>query len=89
MGFPILATCQGSYDNNIVIKPMTDNTIQISGNPTKWLQGHNLFGTNDLKWLMYRFYTDLHEKLCDDGLNPTMQQYEQVEQETIPFQGLI
>ncbi len=71
---------QGSYDNNIVIKPMTDNTIQISGNPTKWLQGHNLFGTNDLKWLMYRFYTDLHEKLCDDGLNPTMQQYEQVEQ---------
>ena len=29
---------------------------------------------------MYRFYCDLHEKLCDDGLNPTMQQYEQVEQ---------
>lgn len=71
---------QGSHDSNIVIKPMTDNTIQISGNPTKWLQGHNLFGTNDLKWLMYRFYTDLHERLCDDGLNPTMQQYEQVEQ---------
>ena len=71
---------QGSHDSNIVIKPMTDNTIQISGNPTKWLQGHNLFGTNDLKWLMYRFYCDLHERLCDDGLNPTMQQYEQVEQ---------
>ena len=71
---------QGSHDSNIVIKPMTDNTIQVSGNPTKWLQGHNLFGTNDLKWLMYRFYCDLHEKLCDDGLNPTMQQYEQVEQ---------
>ena len=46
---------QGSHDSNIVIKPMTDNTIQVSGNPTKWLQGHNLFGTNDLKWLMYRF----------------------------------
>jgi II/X family phage/plasmid replication protein len=71
---------QGSHDSNIVIKPMTDNTIQISGNPTKWLQGHNLFGTNDLRWLMYRFYCDLHERLCDDGLNPTMQQYEQVEQ---------
>ena len=33
---------QGSHDSNIVIKPMTDNTIQVSGNPTKWLQGHNL-----------------------------------------------
>ena len=71
---------QGSYDNNIVIKPMTDNTIQISGNPTKWLQGHNLFGTNDLKWLMAKFYLDLHEKLCDDGLNPTGEQYDMVEQ---------
>ena len=69
---------QGSYDSNIVIKPITDNTIQISGNPTKWLQGHNLFGTNDLKWLMSKFYLDLHERLCDDGINPTLEQYEMV-----------
>lgn len=71
---------QGSYDNNIVIKPMTDNTIQVSGNPTKWLQGHNLFGTNDLKWLMAEFFSALHECLCDDGLNPTIEQLDMVEQ---------
>lgn len=27
---------QGSHDSNIVIKPMTDNTIQISGNQFKY-----------------------------------------------------
>ena len=62
---------QGSYDSNIVVKPVTENTIQISGNPTKWLQGHNLFGTNDLQWLMSTFFSSLHEVLCDDGLMPT------------------
>jgi len=71
---------QGSHDSSIVIKPMTENTIQISGNPAKWLQGHNLFGTNDLKWLMTRFFSSLHEVLCDDGINPTIDQLDMVEE---------
>lgn len=70
---------QGSHDSSIVIKSMTDNTIQVSGNPTKWLQGHNLFGTNDLKWLMRAFFSSLHEVLCDDGINPTIDQLDLVE----------
>lgn len=70
---------QGSHDSSIVIKPMTENTIQISGNPAKWLQGHNLFGTNDLKWLMARFFSSLHEVLCDDGLRPTIDQLDLIE----------
>lgn len=71
---------QGSHDSSIVIKPMTENTIQISGNPAKWLQGHNLFGTNDLQWLMARFFSSLHEVLCDDGLRPTIDQLDLIEE---------
>lgn len=70
---------EGSYSSNIQIKALTENTIQISGNPTKWLQGHNLFGTNNLQWLISKFYLDLHETLSDDGLNPTMQDYDLIE----------
>lgn len=31
------------------------NRLYISGNPTKFLQGHNIFGSNDYMPLMYRF----------------------------------
>lgn len=71
---------QGSHQASIVVKSITDNTIQVSGNPTKWLQGHNLFGTNDLKWLMKAFFSSLHEVLCDDGINPTIDQLDLVEE---------
>ncbi len=40
-------TVEGSYSSKIQIKSHTENQIYISGNPTKFLQGHNLFGTND------------------------------------------
>lgn len=43
---------EGSYSSKIQIKSHTDNQIYISGNPTKFLQGHNLFGSNDLVHVM-------------------------------------
>ena len=46
---------EGSYSSKIQIKPLPENKIYITGNPTKFLQGHNLFGTNDLKALMNKF----------------------------------
>ena len=42
----------GSHDSSISIRSLTENTIEILGNPAKWLQGHNLFGSNDLRLLM-------------------------------------
>ncbi|MBD0103457.1 hypothetical protein IAF22_20240, partial [Acinetobacter baumannii] len=42
----------GSYSTKIQIQSVTDTQIYISGNPTKFLQGHNLFGSNDLVGLM-------------------------------------
>ena len=46
---------EGSYSSKIQIKSHTENQIYISGNPTKFLQGHNLFGSNDLVSIMGKF----------------------------------
>lgn len=69
---------EGSYSTNIMVKSLTPHTIQVSGNPTKWLQGHNLFGTNNLRLLMWLFFLRLHEQLCDE-LFPTIDQLEMIE----------
>jgi len=65
---------EGSYSSKIQIKSHTENQIYISGNPTKFLQGHNLFGTNDLVGLMGKFFDELlkHPEL---GLCPDPFQY--------------
>ena len=69
----------GTYEATVQIKPISENMIQVSGNPAKWLQGHNLFGTNDLQYLMSEFYSWLFEAMCEDGINPTLEQIDMVE----------
>lgn len=39
---------RGSYESSISVKSLDNQTILIDGNPAKWLQGHNMFGTDDL-----------------------------------------
>lgn len=39
---------RGSYESSLSIKSLDPQTILIDGNPAKWLQGHNIFGTDDL-----------------------------------------
>lgn len=57
----------GSYDSRISIRscdftPNGDTwLIEISGNPVKWFQGHNLFGTDDLPNLIYETVIKLGE----------------------------
>lgn len=46
---------EGSHSTKIQIKSLTDTKLYISGNPVKFLQGHNLFGTDDLKYLFNKF----------------------------------
>lgn len=70
---------RGSYDSNMQVTPLTESRIRISGNPSKWLQGHNLFGSNDLKALVAQCFLNLHEILCEDGFNPTIEQSDRVE----------
>lgn len=71
-------TVEGSYSAKIQIKSHTDNQIYITGNPVKFLQGHNLFGTDDLSYLMGRFFDALLNH--DIGLIPTDSQYDAIQE---------
>ena len=61
---------EGSFSTKVQIQSLTDTQIYISGNPTKFLQGHNLFGSNDIVGLMGKFFDKLLENdelgLCPD-----------------------
>ena len=70
---------KGSHDASITIRSHTDNTVEISGNPAKFLQGHNVFGTNDLKYLVAKMI----DKLCmidELELKPTDVEYDNIQQ---------
>ena len=68
----------GSHDANITIRSHTDNTIEISGNPAKFLQGHNVFGTNDLKYLVAKLMDKLF--MMDElELKPTENEYNMIQ----------
>lgn len=68
---------EGSYSSKIQIKSHTDSQIWISGNPTKFLQGHNIFGSDDLVYIMGRFFDSLLKH--DIGLCPTSEQYQYIQ----------
>jgi len=41
--------CEGSFSSKIMVRAVTCEEIEISGNPAKFLQGHNLYGSADLR----------------------------------------
>ena len=55
----------GSHDSRIAIKsdgsagPGLASHLIISGNPSKFLQGHNIFGSDDLVALMHDTYRNI------------------------------
>ncbi len=53
---------EGSYSANITIRG-GGGYIELSGNPAKFLQGHNLFGPSDLKPLMARALEVIADRL--------------------------
>lgn len=73
-------TIESSHSTKIQIRSHTDNSIWVSGNPAKFLQGHNIFGTDDLTYLMGRFFDELLRNHDDLGLNPTYEQYEKIQE---------
>lgn len=52
---------RGSHDSSIQVKTHSINSdgsgssLYVDGNPVKWLQGHNLWGTDNLLSLVYAF----------------------------------
>lgn len=64
---------EGSYSSVIQIQSTTDElgrpAIWVSGNPAKWFQGHNVFGSDDLKGLVLEM---LHRICASVGLTPSI-----------------
>lgn len=63
---------EGSHSSVIQIQSTTDEAgrpaIWVSGNPAKWFQGHNIFGTDDLRGLVLEM---LHRICASVGITPT------------------
>ena len=50
---PRLRALTGSFASTLMVRTASDpGYLLVSGNPAKWLQGHNLFGTDDLLGLV-------------------------------------
>lgn len=62
----------GSYSKTIEIRSVLDDkghpAIWVSGNPAKWFQGHNIFGSDDLPCLVLEM---LHRVCASVGLTPS------------------
>ncbi|GEM_PF-323974 len=60
---------QGSYDSSIHVRSYGSDgngkatILRIDGNPSKFLQGHNVFGCEDLIGLMTSLYTSIATRL--------------------------
>lgn len=59
---------RGSHDARIAVRTVKRGEMEFSGNPAKFLQGHNLFGSDDVKGLLFDALVDVCEAL---ELNPT------------------
>jgi II/X family phage/plasmid replication protein len=62
------AVVEGSYSSKFVVRGDDDPTVfgcrlYISGNPSKFLQGHNLFGSGDLNYLVSRTMEVIADRL--------------------------
>lgn len=62
---------EGSHSSGIQIQSTTDEAgrpaIWVSGNPAKWFQGHNIFGSDDLRGLVLEM---LHRVCASVGIVP-------------------
>ena len=67
---------EGSYSKNITVRSHTDGVIEVSGNPAKFLQGHNVFGSDDLIHLITKTLDRLIA--LDIGLTPTEEELQKI-----------
>jgi len=61
---------EGSFSQKLSVRAWQEGILEISGNPAKYMQGHNLFGTDDLHLLMWETLMRLCRKL---DLKPSLQ----------------
>lgn len=54
---------EGSFSSSVRVCTESTGLLSISGNPAKFLQGHNLFGSEDLFKLSFEFVSKVLEKI--------------------------
>lgn len=54
---------EGSHSSKITFRSATGYDLEISGNPVKYLQGHNLFGANDWRSLFFAAAADMRDRV--------------------------
>jgi len=54
---------EGSYSSQITFRSSTGYELEISGNPVKYLQGHNLFGCDDWRSLFFSAAADMRDRV--------------------------
>lgn len=63
---------EGSFSSGLTIRAPSTSELEVSGNVTKWLQGHNLYGSDDARGLLWaalqRLEPHLGAPLSDVGL---------------------
>lgn len=75
---PCRFSVQGSFESNVQVRSTGSDGagqathLHFSGNPSKFLQGHNVFGSDDLVSLMLDTYMKIVKSL---KLTPTLQDY--------------
>ncbi len=70
---PKRAAVEGSHSSSVLVRRFSyDDTFEISGNPAKFLQGHNLFGSDDLPGLCRSFTRAVCARL---GYQPTQAEH--------------
>ena len=80
---PKRSTVRGSFESSIQVKSVGGDGqgnathIWISGNPSKFLQGHNVFGSDDIVPLVLDTYIKILESL---EIQPSIPDYQLVKQ---------
>lgn len=72
---------EGSHSSSVQLRTvpyggkLIGGDLEITGNPAKFLQGHNLFGTDDLAALVQAFVLAVYDRI---GYEPTVAEVEQL-----------
>lgn len=69
---PAFFTHEGSHDTRIAITSLDGTSLYLSGNPCKFFQGHNLFGSDDASGLLFEAGHHIRRKV---GLFPGPETY--------------
>lgn len=64
---------EGSHDSRLTVRSPRGHDLYLSGNPTKYFQGHNLFGPLDPLALFFAMGIEVREKI---GLFPSVSTWE-------------